>query len=547
MSIFGQGSFIIPEGTTPDMLRAKRERLAALMPRYGQAKYVGEGIGQLFSGIAQGRQNRAMDAYEGEQRKAASDMFNRRGPLSVLGMQPAGPNQDIADDAMAAIGKTPGGGLDAATVRAGLIDRGLPEHIADGFVMNFKDESGLNPGINERAPIVPGSRGGFGFAQWTGPRRRALEAYAVQRGLPVSDANLQLDFLMTELQGPENKAWQAISAAPDAGQAAAAIVNNFLRPAEQHRATREARYTGGQPTMSAQGRTGGGDVSYLMQLASNPWLSQEQRAVVTAELQQAQRQADPSYQMGLEMQRLQLDALRNPQAEFRMLTPEEVQARGLPPGAYQIGRDGKVDPVTKGGVNVTNNIGGDDKFGEEFAKLDAKALATISESGTAAQRNLGRIDQLEKLLQNSPTGLAGAAKLRAGEWGINTEGLSDLQAAQALINSLVPEQRQPGSGPMSDADLELFKQSLPRIINQPGGNQLIINTMRAIAQYDAEGAKIVQRLRSNEIDRATAFDLMLNRADPMQAYRAAVGSAPAAAAPVAGGVPTYNPQTGAWE
>ena len=539
MATFAQGSFIIPEGTTPDMLRAKRERLAALMPRYGQAKYVGEGIGQLFSGIAQGRQNRAMDAYEGDQRKAAADMFNNRGPLSVLGMQPAGPNQDIADEAMTAIGQ--GGGLDAATIRAGLIERGLPEHIADGFVMNFQDESGLNPGINERAPIVPGSRGGFGLAQWTGPRRRALEAFAQQRGLPVSDANLQMDFLMTELQGPESKAWQAISAAPDAGQAGAAIVNNFLRPAEQHRASREARYTGGQPTMSAQGRapSGGADVSYLMQLASNPWLTQEQRAVINAELQQAQRQADPSYQMGLEMQRLQLDALRNPQAEFRDMTPEEVAARGLPPGAYQVASNGEIKPVTKGGVNVTNNIGGDDKFGEEFAKLDAKALATLSESGTAAQRNMGRIDQLEKLLQTSPTGLAGAAKLRAGEWGINTEGLDDLQAAQALINSLVPEQRQPGSGPMSDADLELFKQSLPRIINQQGGNQLIINTMRAIAQYDAEGAQIVQRLRAEEIDRATAFDLMINRADPMQAYRSAVGSAPAA--PAAGGGNTNDP------
>ena len=38
------------------------------------------------------------------------------------------------------------------------------EHVADGFVMNFKDESGLNPGINEQNPIVPGSRGGFGLA-----------------------------------------------------------------------------------------------------------------------------------------------------------------------------------------------------------------------------------------------------------------------------------------------------------------------------------------------------------------------------------------------
>lgn len=43
----------------------------------------------------------------------------------------------------------------------GLIDRGLAPHQAKAFVMNFVDESGLNPGINEAAPLVPGSRGGY--------------------------------------------------------------------------------------------------------------------------------------------------------------------------------------------------------------------------------------------------------------------------------------------------------------------------------------------------------------------------------------------------
>ncbi len=48
------------------------------------------------------------------------------------------------------------------------------------FVMNFKDESGLDPGINEANPIVPGSRGGYGLYQLTGPRRKAYEAFAQQ-------------------------------------------------------------------------------------------------------------------------------------------------------------------------------------------------------------------------------------------------------------------------------------------------------------------------------------------------------------------------------
>lgn len=176
-----------------------------------------------------------------------------------------------------------------------------------------------------------------------------------------------------------------------------------------------------------------------------------------------------------------------------------------------------------GAPSVTVNNGGG-KFEEAFAKADADTLSTVATAGQAAIRNQGRIEQLDALLSSAPSGAGAALQQIAGEWGINTNGLDEIQSAQAIINSLVPEQRQPGSGPMSDADLALFKQSLPRIINQPGGNKVIVDTMRAIAQYDAEGAKIVQELRSGAIDRATAFDRLQNRQNPL----ANAGQAPAA-------------------
>jgi len=130
----------------------------------------------------------------------------------------------------------------ASYVRAGLAQRGLPDHIAEAFVLNFKDESNLNPGINEIAPIVPGSRGGFGLSQWTGPRRRQLEAFARQRGADIADPDLQMDFLIHELYGTEKSAARHIMNSQNTGEAAAAIVNKFLRPAESHRARRERRY-----------------------------------------------------------------------------------------------------------------------------------------------------------------------------------------------------------------------------------------------------------------------------------------------------------------
>lgn len=127
----------------------------------------------------------------------------------------------------------------------GLVKRGMPRHVAEAFAWNARDESRMDPSINEVAPLVPGSRGGFGLMQWTGPRRKALEAFAAERGVSVDNPDLQLDFMMYELQGPESAAARAIFAAPDTQTAAAAIVNKFLRPAEVNRAKREKQYLGG--------------------------------------------------------------------------------------------------------------------------------------------------------------------------------------------------------------------------------------------------------------------------------------------------------------
>lgn len=191
----------------------------------------------------------------------------------------------------------------------------------------------------------------------------------------------------------------------------------------------------------------------------------------------------------------------------------ELQGTSLDPGKlYNVSSTGKVTQVGGGGVTIEG-----DKGVDKFAEQDAKTLSETFSTGVTAASNLNKINRLDALLQNVETGSMAALKGVMGNLGIETEGLGDIQAAQALINAMVPAQRPPGSGPMSDADLELFKQSLPRLINQPRGNEIIIETLRGIAAYDALGAEIVQKYRTQEISKAEAFQQLMSRPDPFGA------------------------------
>ena len=206
-------------------------------------------------------------------------------------------------------------------------------------------------------------------------------------------------------------------------------------------------------------------------------------------------------------------AAAKPKTSYKTMTGAQINklmGSTLPEGElFNLSSTGQITKVGGGGITIEG-----DKGVDKFAEMDAKNLSQVFQAGATAQSSLAKIERLADLLGRTPTGGAANVKVIAGDFGIETEGLDDLQAARALINQLVPAQRPAGSGPMSDADLELFKQSLPRIINTPRGNEVILETMRGIARYDAMGAKIVQDYRAGKIDKNTAFQMLLDRPDP---------------------------------
>lgn len=206
--------------------------------------------------------------------------------------------------------------------------------------------------------------------------------------------------------------------------------------------------------------------------------------------------------------------------------------------------------LAQAGRPETNvNVGtGEGAFQKKTGEVLATEAAEIVTQGAQAQRSLGQIQVLEGALQRAPSGALGSITNMAANLGIKTEGASDIELANSIISQLVPQQRPPGSGVMSDADLELFKQSLPRLINTREGNQMIINTMKSIAEYDMQRAAIARQLQLGQITPEDAFAAYQSLGNPIPP-ELRTGGAPAAGGQAGGGSKRmrFNPETGQLE
>lgn len=91
--------------------------------------------------------------------------------------------------------------------------------------------------LQEMAPTVKGSRGGYGWAQWTGPRRKAFEAYCARNGKDPASDEANYAYLFVELKGIEGSEAGAIARVVSATGLQAkveAFEKAFLRAGVKH-------------------------------------------------------------------------------------------------------------------------------------------------------------------------------------------------------------------------------------------------------------------------------------------------------------------------
>jgi Phage tail lysozyme/Chaperone of endosialidase len=166
-----------------------------------------------------------------------------RGGFSDGGAPDAADAPSGFDQAVTGAAPVAGGLGTAAALRNHLMNTyGLTKDQATGFAGTLGYESGDFKTLQEQAP-VGGGRGGYGWAQWTGPRRTDFENFAKQNNLDPSSPEANQGFLDQELHGKYAGALDEIRKTGSVADAAKATLVHY----EGMPDTPEIRAQGGIP------------------------------------------------------------------------------------------------------------------------------------------------------------------------------------------------------------------------------------------------------------------------------------------------------------
>lgn len=114
----------------------------------------------------------------------------------------------------------------------------IKDYMAAGIVGNFAVETGRFKFMQEITPVKKGSKGGYGWAQWTGPRRRSFEAWARNHYWEPNSYEANYSFLIREMVSTKKAAYEALLRTKTVEEAAKVWMNEFERPGIPHEAKR---------------------------------------------------------------------------------------------------------------------------------------------------------------------------------------------------------------------------------------------------------------------------------------------------------------------
>lgn len=110
-----------------------------------------------------------------------------------------------------------------------LLSKGFSKIAAAGIIGNLSHESNFDTTVKGKAD----DKGSIGIAQWHSERKQGLFNFAKKQGKKFSDLDVQLDYIIQELNDPYyKKALDGINSAKTASEATTAFMNHYEKPAE---------------------------------------------------------------------------------------------------------------------------------------------------------------------------------------------------------------------------------------------------------------------------------------------------------------------------
>lgn len=293
------------------------------------------------------------------------------------------------------------------------------------------------------------------------------------------------------------------------------------------RADQQYRQALAQALMGGEG--GGADVEALMRI--NPQMGARYRA---QQQEMARQQAMAQQQLAIEERRRMQDRQWDVQDAEREFQRQQEMARlradldrPQPPSSVREFEYAQQNPefaeyqrgmqeAGAGNINVDTGSAQEDVLNKSFI---GSVIEPAIENMSAARQNRSRLATLRDSLSRTEGGAIGGLKSIGARWGIDVgPETSDIQVAQAIINQLVPGQRPPGSGQMSDRDVQLFIESLPSMWQQPGAREMLLDTMEAMADYQIAEAEIAAQFYDHG-DRRRAMQQLRGLGDPMERFK----------------------------
>ncbi|SLN64989.1 D-alanyl-D-alanine carboxypeptidase family protein [Ruegeria meonggei] len=366
---------------TPDGAQRKRDLAAQFATQMRAPRNFGEGLTHLGNAWAARRMMDRADKAEATGRASAQGSSDKAveairaamaggkpkpyassaGPMSILGMKPTTPEQEIGDEAMIALDRpdmvvkgfdfTPYA-VGGAAARADSFTGLKPEMQTAMIPFLQAADKELGPGALKvtsayRSPELQAQLWDAALKKYGSPE--AARKWVAPPGKSQHNSGTAIDFAGADgglLRDANSREAQWIKA--NAAKYGLAVPMGWEPWQVELAGARGNKNSGHSAAPQSP------DYSAVYEALANPWLDQGQRSMLMGMLQQAQQQNDPMRQLALEKAQLEVANMRNPQPGFSVLTDEQETQMGLDPaGNYQIGPNGKVSQIGGGGTNVS--------------------------------------------------------------------------------------------------------------------------------------------------------------------------------------------------